>query len=68
MIAHCHGQLWNASQISKSLGVTAPTVKHYLSVLEETFIVRCLNPFFSDVKNRMIFVCQLISKALVPFS
>ena len=27
-----------------------------------------LKSFFSDVKNRMIFVCQLISKALVPFS
>ena len=54
MIAHCHGQLWNASQISRSLGVSAPTVKHYLSVLEETFIVRCLNPFFSNVKKRLV--------------
>ena len=54
MIAHCHGQLWNASQISKSLGVTAPTVKHYLSVFEETFIVRCLNPFFPNIKKRLV--------------
>jgi predicted AAA+ superfamily ATPase len=54
MIAHCHGQLWNASQLSKSLGVTAPTVKHYLSVLEETFIVCRLNPFFPNIKKRLV--------------
>ncbi len=54
MIAHCHGQLWNASQISKSLGVTAPTVAHYQSILEETFIVRSLKPYFQNIKKRLV--------------
>lgn len=54
MVAHCHGQLWNASQISKSLGVSAPTVSNYLSILEETFIVRSLKPYFQNIKKRLV--------------
>jgi len=54
MLAHSHGQLWNASQIAKSLGVTAPTVKHYLDILTETFMVRQLQPFHSNMKKRLI--------------
>lgn len=53
MLAHYHGQLWNASQISRSLGVSAPTVKQYLNILEETFIVRQLPPYFSNIKKRL---------------
>jgi predicted AAA+ superfamily ATPase len=54
MLAHNHGQLWNASQISKSLGITAPTVKHYLSILQETFIIRLLQPYHTNIKKRLI--------------
>jgi predicted AAA+ superfamily ATPase len=54
MLAHCHGQLWNASQISKSLGVSSPTVKNYLNILEETFIIRQLQPYYSNIKKRLI--------------
>jgi predicted AAA+ superfamily ATPase len=54
MIAHCHGQLWNASMIAKSLEVTAPTVKHYLDILEETFIIRQLRPYYTNVKKRLV--------------
>ena len=54
MIAHSHGQLWNASKIAGSLGITAPTVKHYLDILEETFIVRQIPPYHSNLKKRLI--------------
>ena len=54
MIAHCHGQLWNSSMIAKSLEVSAPTVKHYLDILEETFIVRQLRPYYSNIKKRLV--------------
>ena len=54
MIAHHHGQLWNASQIANSLGVSAPTVRHYLAILEETFLVRQLRPFFTNLKKRLV--------------
>ena len=54
MVAHNHGQLWNACQIASSLGVSAPTVRHYLAVLEETFLVRSLRPFAANLKKRLI--------------
>jgi len=54
MIAHSHGQLWNASKIAGSLGLSAPTVKHYLDILEETFIVRQIQPYYSNIKKRLI--------------
>lgn len=54
MLAHNHGQLWNASQIAGSLGITAPTVKHYLDILTDTFIVRQLQPFYANLKKRLI--------------
>jgi len=54
MIAHSHGQLWNASKIAGSLGISAPTVMSYLDILEETFIVRQLQPYYSNIKKRLI--------------
>ncbi|MBI4596485.1 MAG: ATP-binding protein [Candidatus Tectomicrobia bacterium] len=54
MLAHAHGQLWNASQIANSLGISAPTVRNYLDILEETFIVRQLQPYHFNIKKRLI--------------
>lgn len=52
MLTQSHGQLWNASQIANSLGVTAPTVRHYLDILDDTFLVRQLQPFHGNIKKR----------------
>ena len=54
MLAHFHGQMWNASKIAASLGVTAPTAKHYLDTLQDTFMVRVLPPFASNLKKRLV--------------
>lgn len=54
MLAHFHGQVWNASKIAASLGVTAPTAKHYLDTLQDTFMVRVLRPFAANLKKRLV--------------
>lgn len=54
MLAHVHGQQWNASRIAGSLGITAPTVKHYLDILDETFVVRVLAPWHTNSKKRLV--------------
>jgi uncharacterized protein len=54
MIAHSHGSIWNASKIASALGVSPPTARHYLDILEETFIVRQLLPFYPNIKKRII--------------
>ncbi|MCD4727838.1 MAG: ATP-binding protein, partial [Pirellulales bacterium] len=54
MIAHCHGQLWNASKIASSLGIVAGTVKNYLDLLTDLFLLRQLPPLFANVKKRLV--------------
>jgi predicted AAA+ superfamily ATPase len=54
MLSHLHGQLWNASHIGASLGVSPPTARHYLDILHETFMVRQLQPYFANVKKRLV--------------
>lgn len=54
MIAHSHGQLWNACKIAGSLGISAPTVRSYLDILEETFILRQIQPYHTNIKKRLI--------------
>jgi len=54
MLAHLHGGAWNASQIAGSLGVSAPTARHYLDILADTFIIRQLSPFHSNIGKRLV--------------
>jgi len=54
MLAHSHGQLWNVSRIAGSLGVSAPSVRHYLDILEDTFIIRQLLPYHANIRKRIV--------------
>ena len=54
MVAHSHGQLWNASKIASGLGVKGHAVRHYLDILQETFLVRQLLPFHANLKKRLV--------------
>lgn len=54
MLAHSHGQLWNGAKIAAALGVSNPTVRHYLDILQDTFIVRQLQPYHANTKKRLI--------------
>lgn len=40
MIAHHHGQIWNASEIGRSLGEAHTTVKRHLDILSGAFVMR----------------------------
>lgn len=40
MLAHRHGDLWNASELARSLGVADSTVRRYLDLLCATFVAR----------------------------
>ncbi len=54
MLAHNQAQLWNASQLASSLGVSAPTMKRYLSMCEETFLIRVIKPWHINLKKRLV--------------
>ena len=54
MLAHYHGQLLNLSKLGQSLGVTHPTIKRYLDILVQTYMVRSLPPYSANLKKRLV--------------
>lgn len=54
MLAHLHGQMWNASRLASGFGVSAPTVQHYLDILEATYMVRRLPPLHANLSKRLV--------------
>jgi predicted AAA+ superfamily ATPase len=54
MLAHYHGQIWNASEFARSIGVTNKTVNHYLSVLTSAMVVNPLQPWHENLKKRQV--------------
>ena len=54
MLAHYHGQTWNAAEIGGSLGVSGHTMRHYLDILCETFMVRQLSAWHENVAKRQV--------------
>jgi len=54
MCAHSQGQLFNSSKLGESLGVTYQTVRRYIDLMEQTFIVRTLPPFEKNIKKRLV--------------
>jgi predicted AAA+ superfamily ATPase len=54
MLAHVNGNIWNAETFARSLGVSAPTIVRYLTLLEGGYLVRRLSPWFINAKKRLI--------------
>ncbi len=54
MLAHNNGQILNSSKYASNFGVSPHTIKRYLSILESTFLVRQLKPYFSNVAKRLV--------------
>ena len=54
MLAHFHGQVWNASQLSHSLGVSGKTLGRYLDALCGTYMVLRLPPWHENLRKRQV--------------
>jgi hypothetical protein len=54
MLAHYHGQTWNAAEPARSLGVTEPTVRRYLDILFGVFMIRQLFSWHANLKKRQV--------------
>ncbi len=54
MLAHYHGQLWNAAEIARAFGVASTSVRRYLDLLTSTFVVRQLPPWFENLGKRQV--------------
>jgi hypothetical protein len=54
MLAHYNGELFNASKIACSLGVSVPTISRYLSIFTDLFLVRSLEPWSQNIGKRLV--------------
>jgi len=54
MVAHYHGQIWNASEIGRSLGEAHTTVKRHLDILCGALVMRQLPPWFENLGKRQV--------------
>jgi predicted AAA+ superfamily ATPase len=54
MLSHYHGQVWNASELGASLGVSHTTMRKYLDLLTQTFVIRQLQPWTENIGKRVV--------------
>lgn len=54
MLAHSHGQIWNAADPARSLGLNEATIRRYLDILTGVFMVRQLQPWHTNIKKRQV--------------
>ncbi|OGW84797.1 MAG: hypothetical protein A3C35_05780, partial [Omnitrophica bacterium RIFCSPHIGHO2_02_FULL_46_11] len=54
MLAACHGQIWNASRIGSSMGLSYHTVNQYLDYLQNAYLIFVLRPFHTNIRKRLV--------------
>jgi len=54
MLAHAQGGLLVSENFARALGISRPTVNRYLEFLHGSFMVRLLQPYFPNVKKRLV--------------
>jgi hypothetical protein len=54
MLAHYHGQIWNAAEPARALGVSESTTRRYLDLLTDAFMIRQLQPWHANLSKRQV--------------
>ncbi|MGA7220500.1 MAG: ATP-binding protein [Candidatus Sulfotelmatobacter sp.] len=54
MVAHYHGQIWNAAELARALAVNESTVRRYLDLMAGVFMLRQLPPWFENLGKRQV--------------
>ncbi len=54
MLAHTHGHLTNFSQLAMNMDLSRQSIRKYLDILQETFMIRQLQPFHANLKKRLV--------------
>ncbi|MFC1816800.1 ATP-binding protein [Thermodesulfobacteriota bacterium] len=54
MVAHYHGQVWNSAEPARTLGVSESTIRRYLDLLTDAFMIRQLQPYHANLKKRQV--------------
>jgi uncharacterized protein len=54
MVAHYHGQTWNAAEPARALGVGESTARRHLDLLTDAFMIRQLQPYHANLRKRQV--------------
>ncbi len=54
MLAHYHGQTWNAAEFARAMGLGESTVRRYLDLLSDAFMLRQLQPWYANIGKRQV--------------
>jgi predicted AAA+ superfamily ATPase len=54
MLAHYHGQTWNAAEFARAMGVSESTTRRYLDLLSDALMVRQLQPWHANIRKRQV--------------
>ncbi len=54
MVAHYHGQTWNAAEPARALGVSESTARRHLDLLTDAFMIRQLQPYHANLRKRQV--------------
>jgi hypothetical protein len=54
MLSHYHVQILNFSELGRSFGVSDMTIRHYIEILEGTYMIRLLQPWYTNIKKRLV--------------
>lgn len=54
MLAHYHGQVWNAAEAARTLDVGESTARRYVDLLQDLFMVRLLQPWYENLGKRQV--------------
>ncbi|MFN0117934.1 MAG: DUF4143 domain-containing protein [Elusimicrobiota bacterium] len=49
-----HGQVWNAAEPARSLTISESSVRRYVDLLSDVFMIRQLQPWYSNLKKRQV--------------
>jgi predicted AAA+ superfamily ATPase len=54
LLAHFHGQIWNASEAARTINISESTARRYVDLLQDLFMVRLLQPWHANLGKRQI--------------
>lgn len=54
MVAHYHGQIWSGAEFARALSVSEPTIRRYLDLMSDVFMLRQLQPWFQNISKRQV--------------
>lgn len=54
LLAHFHGQIWNASEAARTINISEGTARKYVDLLQDLFMVRLLQPWYSNLGKRLV--------------